>query len=74
MRYLSQKFSFKNPRVAGVLNDIGVSFTKWYIEKIIGLNLINSYSRYSHNKNNSHPAASIYTDKLRRVKCLRLVI
>ncbi len=23
MRYLSQKFSFKNPRVAGVLNDIG---------------------------------------------------
>lgn len=34
MRYLSQKFSFKNPRVAGVLNDIGVSFTKWYIGDI----------------------------------------
>lgn len=23
MRYLSQKFSFKNPRVSGLLNDIG---------------------------------------------------
>ena len=24
MRYLSQKFSFRNPRVAGLLNDIGI--------------------------------------------------
>lgn len=28
MRYLSQRFSVSNPRVAGLLTDIGVSVTK----------------------------------------------
>lgn len=32
MRYLSQKFAFTNPRIAGVLNDIGTEELKWSIK------------------------------------------
>ena len=31
MRYLSQKYAMKNPRVAGLLNDIGISYYIMYI-------------------------------------------
>ena len=35
MRYMSQKFAMKNPKVAGLINDIG--FEKYYVDHTLGV-------------------------------------